>query len=263
MRRVAPVVAAVAIAAFVVAACVMPGRLYPVAPPLSGVVRGPGAGEADTLVFRVVHDVSVELSTQDEVRLAADGRFAFEAPELEIAGHEYAKTYRIFLHHRPAKPAPGEDASRVVWRARYSRLAMGGPIELDCDLARPVRQGQPCQVVDPLAHPWLVSDGERIYRRLCESCHGVAGRGLEPAPAPPIPPDLTKIAARRGGRFDRVEISEWIEGRSAPEAHGPRRMPVWGERLSQEYERYRDGEALVGATLDPLVAYLESLQKTD
>ena len=56
-------------------------------------------------------------------------------------------------------------------------------------------------------------------------------------------------------RFDRVEIAEWIEGRSTPMAHGSRVMPVWGERLSEEFERYSEGDDLIGATLDPVLAY--------
>jgi hypothetical protein len=40
-------------------------------------------------------------------------------------------------------------------------------------------------------------------------------------------------------------------------------MPIWGERLSAEYERYAEGDALIGATLDPVLAYLESLQETN
>ena len=78
-----------------------------------------------------------------------------------------------------------------------------------------------------------------------------------------MPPDLRLIAARRDGRFDRVEIAEWIEGRSTPMAHGSRVMPVWGERLSEEFERYSEGDDLIGATLDPVLAYLESIQKPD
>lgn len=37
-------------------------------------------------------------------------------------------------------------------------------------------------------------------------------------------------------------------------------MPVWGERLSNAFAGYVEGDELIGATLDPLVAYLESLQ---
>ena len=78
------------------------------------------------------------------------------------------------------------------------------------------------------------------------------------------PPDLTRIAERREGRFDPDAIARWIEGRSAPEAHGDvRTMPIWGERLSQEYARYARGEELIGAKLDPIVAFLESIQRRD
>ena len=40
-------------------------------------------------------------------------------------------------------------------------------------------------------------------------------------------------------------------------------MPVWGERLSEEFERYAEGDELIGATLDPVLAYLESIQISD
>ena len=78
-----------------------------------------------------------------------------------------------------------------------------------------------------------------------------------------MPPDLSEIAARRNGRFDRAEVAEWIEGRTSRATHGTRRMPVRGEVLSAEFERYSDGDELIGATLDPLVVYLESLQRSD
>jgi hypothetical protein len=40
-------------------------------------------------------------------------------------------------------------------------------------------------------------------------------------------------------------------------------MPVWGERLSIAFAGYAEGDELIGATLDPLVAYLESLQEEE
>jgi hypothetical protein len=76
----------------------------------------------------------------------------------------------------------------------------------------------------------------------------------------PPPPDLARIAARHGGRFDRARIAEWVEGRTLLPAHGSREMPIWGEALSAEFDRYAEGDALIGATLDPILAYLESLQ---
>jgi hypothetical protein len=241
--------------------CAIPGRLYPVAPAISGRVHG---GELPTvdgqLTLHVVHSESADLYAREQVRLSPDGHFAFEAPELVVAGHEYSKRYGAFLHIRAG------EQDRVIWRAQFSRLALTAtPVLLDCDLARPVQHGQPCWVNDPLQYPWLVSQGERTFRRLCASCHGTDGAGVIGSVEPPgsKPPDLRMIAARRGGRFDRAEIAEWIEGRSLPDAHGTRRMPIWGERLAIKYERYADSEGLIGATLDPLVSYLESLQRTE
>jgi hypothetical protein len=39
-------------------------------------------------------------------------------------------------------------------------------------------------------------------------------------------------------------------------------MPVWGEELQIEYQQYADPDAQIGATLDPLVAFLEYMQVT-
>jgi mono/diheme cytochrome c family protein len=242
-------------------ACAIPGRLYPVSPALSGQLHGGDIpSDGAQLVLHVVHSESADLHSKEQVPLAPQGRFAFEAVELAVAGHEYSKNYRIFLHYL----AGGKN--RVIWRAQFSRLALTATaVELDCDLDRPVRHGQPCWVRDPLQHPWIVWEGERTYRRNCQRCHGLDGRGVIGTDdvAESQPPDLSEIAARRGGRFDRAEVSEWIDGRSVPASHGTRSMPIWGELMSVEYERYADGEALVGAVLDPLVSYLESLQRKD
>jgi hypothetical protein len=249
-----------AITVCLVLGCAMPGRLYPVAPAISGRLQGADHGiDNARLVLRIIQRESAVLHATEERPLPGDGRFSFEAIELEVAGHEYSKVYRIFLSIR------GDDRDRVVWRAELSRLQLAGPIRLDCDLSRPPTQGQPCWVRDPLQQPWLVADGRRTYQRLCVDCHGSVGQGRNPGTLGPedLPPDLRTIARRRGGHFERAEITEWIEGRSAPEQHGSRVMPVWGERLSVDYERYAEGDQLIGATLDPLVVYLESLQDSD
>ncbi|NNL67387.1 MAG: c-type cytochrome [Myxococcales bacterium] len=70
--------------------------------------------------------------------------------------------------------------------------------------------------------------GRELFARNCAACHGEHGRG--DAPIASIfrnpPPDLTRIAARRGGWFPEALVTEIVDGRFA--AHGGLGMPVWG-----------------------------------
>jgi mono/diheme cytochrome c family protein len=79
--------------------------------------------------------------------------------------------------------------------------------------------------------------GRALYLKYCASCHGVDGRaGTALARLfAKEPPDLTRVAERRGGWFPEVLVQEIVDGRLA--AHGAREMPVWGETLSREQLR--------------------------
>ncbi len=239
------------------AGCSLPGRLYDVTPPLSGWIQSNGSPLAGDRVVLAVHlRDTATLFGRVETQLDEEGRFRFDPIALSVFGHEHNARYRAFLY------MADDDSERIVWRGEYSRMEIGLPVELRCDLDRPPSHGQPCRVIRPTSHPWLVSAGQRSFRQLCQSCHGKGGRGDGPVAAALIeaPPDLTRIARRRGGDFPRAEIAQWIEGRSAPAAHGSREMPIWGVRLAEEYRQYQTGEDLVGAQMDALVTYLETLQ---
>lgn len=228
--------------------CAIPGRLYEVAPRIDGRVTG-ADGDA-RVVMRLMHREVPDLHLVRETPLSPDGSFAFEPARLAVAGREFSKVYRVFLHL--LEPG-GRD--RVIWRAEFSRRDLAGPVRLGCDPERRVALGQRCRVENPTAQPWLVEAGRARFAELCAECHGEGARASASAP------DLARIAERQG-RFDVDQVSEWIEGRSLSEAHGARSMPVWGEVLSRRYEHVAEGDALVGATLDPLLAYLESVQRT-
>jgi mono/diheme cytochrome c family protein len=75
-------------------------------------------------------------------------------------------------------------------------------------------------------------DGKQLHRKYCASCHGVDARGGTALAKlfREEPPDLTRIATRRGGWFPEVVVEEIVDGRFA--AHGAREMPVWGETLT-------------------------------
>jgi mono/diheme cytochrome c family protein len=108
----------------------------------------------------------------------------------------------------------------------------------------------------------LAELGAPQFQRYCASCHGAQGRGDGPAAASlrTKPADLTRIAARRGGRFPDGEIAQKIDGRFSIEAHGSREMPVWGEVFSQGIPDSSTAEAVARGQVAVLVEYLKTLQ---
>ena len=236
------------------AACLVPWRDHRVAPGFMGSVSGKSSFDEDAIRLTINHRENHTLFSVRETPLDANGRFEFDPLSLDIAGKEYSKFYRVFLYLEHGAGREG-DRSRLIWRADFSRRRTAGPITLECDLARPISRGQPCRVNDPAAHPWLIDRGEATFRELCSGCHGKDATGL-----PGAGPDLHVLSSRTAGVFARDEIADWIEGRWMPEAHDRGGMPIWGERLSAEYDRYANPDELVGARLDPVLAYLESIQ---
>lgn len=109
----------------------------------------------------------------------------------------------------------------------------------------------------------VVQIGRESYVQYCSSCHGADGRGGGPV-APALktpPPDLTKLSARREGRFSEKEIASLIDGRDMPAVHGTREMPVWGKRFSEQLGGGEIGEESVRGQLLVLVEYLRSIQR--
>jgi mono/diheme cytochrome c family protein len=106
---------------------------------------------------------------------------------------------------------------------------------------------------------------EHLYQVSCSGCHGREGRGDGPvSPFLTVDvPDLTRIAARRGGVFPEEEIFRIVDGQADLRSHGPRHMPVWG------YEFFGDDpddEVAHRQALDlvkRLVEYLRSIQRAE
>ena len=101
-------------------------------------------------------------------------------------------------------------------------------------------------------------EGKDNYDVYCAVCHGTGAKGDGPAaPAMKVPvPDLTAIAARRGGKYNGVEVEEIIRGaaRTPTPAHGIEDMPVWGDVFRVEA---REKSTL---RIRNLVVYLQSIQ---
>jgi mono/diheme cytochrome c family protein len=109
--------------------------------------------------------------------------------------------------------------------------------------------------------PLIVSiRGDNLYGAYCASCHGVDATGNGPMAAwlKVQPSDLTRIAARNGGKFPLDRVDRIIAGEEAlPSGHGTRAMPVWGPVFSQVT---RDQD-LGKVRIDNLARYLRDIQK--
>ena len=105
--------------------------------------------------------------------------------------------------------------------------------------------------------------GRSWFRSYCVACHGVDAKGDGPV-APHLttaPPDLTRIAARHGGRFDKADVAGFIDGRRRVATHGSPEMPVWGRALDDRRSRgFADETLLAPGSIYLIVEYLESIQ---
>jgi mono/diheme cytochrome c family protein len=108
----------------------------------------------------------------------------------------------------------------------------------------------------------MLSLGEREFALHCAVCHGDGGVGNGPAASAlrTAPADLTRIAARRGGKFPDGEIAQKIDGRMEVTAHGTREMPIWGVHLATPIAEDASGDEVARGRIDLLVEYLRSIQ---
>jgi hypothetical protein len=104
------------------------------------------------------------------------------------------------------------------------------------------------------------------YEISCMPCHGIAGRGDGPSAKflLKVPTDLTKITKTNNGIFPAERLAEIIDGRAIVASHGPRDMPIWGDRYRVRVEPNeprseieRRGRAHIAA----LVEYIRSIQE--
>jgi mono/diheme cytochrome c family protein len=105
------------------------------------------------------------------------------------------------------------------------------------------------------------SSGPALYKGYCSSCHGASAKGDGPiAHALRFQPaDLTQIARRAGGKFERDKVHRMIDGREPVKGHGGPDMPVWGDAFRHSGSGY--SEQAVARRIDLLVEYLEGLQE--
>lgn len=104
--------------------------------------------------------------------------------------------------------------------------------------------------------------GRSLFLDNCAACHGedAGGGGALSEELARTPPDLTRIAARNGGVFDRVAVMSKIDGYRT----GDGAMPEFGAALLDAPRvMVETGAGVLTPTPAPLVAladYLESIQ---
>jgi mono/diheme cytochrome c family protein len=109
--------------------------------------------------------------------------------------------------------------------------------------------------------------GKREYTSNCAICHGAAGKGDGPYAGivDKRIADISVLARNNQGVFPFQKTYETIDGRIAVREHGPRPMPIWGDRyLAAAGEYYFDvpyePEMAVRSRILALTEYVARLQ---
>jgi mono/diheme cytochrome c family protein len=110
-------------------------------------------------------------------------------------------------------------------------------------------------------HPGAPSNlpsGAELFKQHCATCHGENLKGAGPFPPPyRMPPDLTTLARRHGGKFPDAYVSNVLRNGVKLPAHGPAEMPVWGTDFEATDKLDKNQ---VTSRVKSLTNYLKSLQ---
>ncbi len=111
-----------------------------------------------------------------------------------------------------------------------------------------------------------VKAGAKEFQQRCALCHGDNGKGNGPYAFALVfkPTDLTKLLADNDGEFPFLETYLIIDGREIVKSHGPRLMPIWGDRYNTEAWSEVDpefGDTLVRGRIFELLLFLYSIQE--
>ena len=100
----------------------------------------------------------------------------------------------------------------------------------------------------------------------CSLCHGedAKGSGIFSSMLKVKTPDLTQLSKNNNGVFPFKDVYLIIDGKESIKQHGPRYMPIWGDRFKSitwftVNEEYAD--TLVAGTIFELILYLDSIQE--
>lgn len=102
--------------------------------------------------------------------------------------------------------------------------------------------------------------GRAVFRAYCAGCHGLdaQGDGWMAKYLTRRPARLTELRQKYGGEFPRERVLAHIDGRSEVALHGPRDMPVWGERMEKTLV---GRQAATTRRIEALADYLAAIQE--
>ena len=122
------------------------------------------------------------------------------------------------------------------------------------------------QIVQAEQTSLAVENGKLEFYESCSLCHGkkAKGDGLFSKMLTIETPDLTQLKRNNGGNFPYREVYLIVDGREPITQHGPRQMPIWGDRfksttwytVNQNY-----AETLVTGKIFEVLLYLDSIQE--
>jgi mono/diheme cytochrome c family protein len=110
-----------------------------------------------------------------------------------------------------------------------------------------------------------IKAGKTEYMRSCALCHGDNGKGngIYASKLLVKPSNLTLLQKENNGMFPIRHIYQTIEGRDDIKVHGPKAMPIWGDRFNHESLLYVDDRftrTFVRGRIFELLLYLEEIQ---
>ena len=110
-----------------------------------------------------------------------------------------------------------------------------------------------------------INSGKLEYTRSCALCHGNNGKGdgVYASKLLVKPSDLSSLKKENNGVFPTRLIYQTIEGGDDIKEHGPKTMPIWGDRFDHESLLYVDPRftrTFVRGRIFELLLYLEEIQ---
>lgn len=107
--------------------------------------------------------------------------------------------------------------------------------------------------------------GKTEYIRSCAVCHGDSGKGdgVYQSELKVKPANLTLLQKQNHGVFPTRAVYRAIDGSEDIKFHGPRTMPLWGDRFDHESVLFVDSrftKTFVRGRIFELILYLEEIQ---